>query len=99
MIFCYKQNKYIHREGVENCYMAIEHEKTNIPNGAYYVRFVRKGYAYVEMGDRIIKIKDNIGVEHYAYVKQNTNGEYELSLTPFIEIESTPKKKSNRKKK
>lgn len=99
--FCYKQNKYIHREGVENCYMAIEHEKTNIPNGAYYVRFVRKGYAYVEIGDRVVKIKDTVGVEHYAYIKQNVNGEYELSLTPFvaIEAETTSKKKSNRKKK
>jgi hypothetical protein len=79
--------------------MAIEHEKANIPNGAYYVRFVRKGYAYVEIGDKVIKIKDTVGVEHYAYIKQNVNGEYELSLTPFVEVETTSKKKSSRKKK
>ena len=112
--FCYKQNKYIHREGVENCYMAIEHNKQNIPNGAFYVRFVRKGYAYVEMGNRVIKIKDTVGVENFAYVRQGYNG-YELSLKPFpivqetvqevveeteeVKETETPKIKYNRKKK
>ena len=91
--------------------MAIEHNKQNIPNGAFYVRFVRKGYAYVEMGNRVIKIKDTVGVENFAYVRQGYNG-YELSLKPFpivqetvqedkpVEVvEETPKKKYNRKKK
>lgn len=108
--FCYKQNKYIHREGVENCYMAIEHDKKKIPNGAYFVRCVREGYAYVEMGNRVVKIKDTIGVDNFAYVRQTYNG-YELSLKPFpivqevqedkpVEVvEETPKKKYNRKKK
>ena len=97
--FCVNQNKYIHREGVENCYMkAIFEKKQQIPNGAYYVRFVKKGFAYVEItNDKIVKIKDTIGnIDNYVYVKQE-NGEYQISLTPFEE--TSTQKKTTRKKK
>ena len=98
--FCVNQNKYIHREGFENCHMKNSFEnKKEIPSGAYYVRFVKKGFAYVELtNDKIVKIKDTIGnIENYVYVKQE-DGEYQISLTPF---EETPKKttKTTRKKK
>lgn len=103
--FCYKQNKYIHREGVENCYMALEEKKKKIPNGSYYVRFVRKGYAYVEIGDRVVKIKDSIGnIDNYVYAVM-VNGEYQISLSPIAisddnTTEDKPKKRQyNRKKK
>lgn len=94
--FCYKQNKYIHREGVENCYMALEEIRKTIPNGAYYVRFVRKGFAYVEINDKVVKIKDDIGIDNYVYLRLNENGEYETSLQPFT---TEKKRQYNRKKK
>lgn len=81
--FCTKQNKYIHREGEEKCFMALEANKKQIPNGAYYVRFVRKGYVYIEIDDKVIKVKDTIGnIDNYVYLQDN-NGEYKISLTPF----------------
>lgn len=95
--FCVNQNKFVHREGAENCYMKTLFEsKEQIPNGAYYVRFVKKGFAYVELtNDKIVKIKDTIGnISNYVYVKQE-NGEYQISLTPF----ETTTKKTTRKKK
>lgn len=100
--FCSKQQKYIHREGAENCYMAIEEQNRHIPDGAYYVRFVLKGYAYVEIGNSVKMIKDTIGnIKNYVYLRDN-NGEYEMSLTPFTMTESNeekPKRQYNRKKK
>ena len=94
--YCDRQHKYIHREGVENCYMAMNEQKKNIPSNAHFVRFVKKGYAYVEMGDKIVKIKDTLGnIGNYVYVFDNGNGEYEISLSP---IEPKEKKKSTRKK-
>ncbi len=96
--YCDRQHKYIHRDGVENCYMAIDEKRKDIPNGAYYVRFVKKGYAYIELGDKIVKVKDTIGVNNYVYVFEN-NGEYEISLSPFKHEETTPtKKRATRKK-
>lgn len=100
--FCIKQNKYIHREGVESCYMALEKEKKTIPNGAYCVRFVRKGFAYVEMDDKIVKIKDTLeNIDNYVYVKLTEQG-YILSLNPFIEetitTEQKPKRNTRKKK-
>ena len=93
--FCIKANKHIPNDGMENCFMALAEEKKDIPSGAYYVRFVRKGYLYVEINDnQVIKIKDTLGnVTNYVYIKQ-VGDEYQVSLTPFNEI----KKKNNRKK-
>ena len=96
--FCNKQNKYIHREGADNCYMALEEQKNIIPNGSYYVRFVRKGFAYIEIGDKVIKVQDTIGnITNYVYLKE-INGQYQISLTPFTETDK-PKRQYNRKKK
>jgi hypothetical protein len=82
--------------------MAIEEQNRHIPNGAYYVRFVRKGYVYVEIGNSVKMIKDTIGnIKNYVYLRDN-NGEYEMSLTPFTMMESheeKPKRQYNRKKK
>ena len=93
--FCIKANKHIPNDGMENCFMALEEEKKDIPSGAYYVRFVRKGYLYVEINDnQVVEIKDTLGnVTNYVYIKQ-VGDEYQVSLTPFNEI----KKKNNRKK-
>lgn len=109
--YCIKQNKYIHREGADSCYMALEENKRNIPNDACYVRFVRKGFAYVEVGDKVIKVKDTLGnIENYVYLSLDKNGDYKISFSPieeelakeiqFQEQEEKPKKRQyNRKKK
>jgi hypothetical protein len=96
--FCVNQNRYIHKEGVENCYMAKMADKKEIPSGAYRVRFVKKGYLYVELNvDKVVKILNTLGVEDTDYVYVNEiNGQYKISLQPF---EATQKKTTNRKKK
>ncbi len=97
--FCDRQRKYIHRDGVENCYMAIEAKKKKIPQGSCYVRFIKKGFAYIEYGDKILKIKDTIGVSNYVYVFEK-DGDYQISLTPFKKEEETqPKKRTTTRKK
>ena len=95
--FCVNQGKYIHKEGVENCYMVVQENKKQIPEGAYYVRFVKKGFAYVELTrDKVIKVKDTIGeITNYVYLMMQDNGEYAISLQPFGE----KKTKTSRKKK
>ena len=97
--FCVNQNRYIHREGVETCFMALFEEKKQIPSGSYYVRFIKKGFLYVELdSSRVIKIQDTLGnVTDYVYLKEN-NGKYEISLTPFTDTIPV-KKTTNRKKK
>lgn len=102
--FCVNQNKYIPKEGMENCYMALQEEKKTIPNGSCYVRFIKKGFLYVEIGNSVVKIKDTLGtVTNYVYVRQTPNG-YEIALKPFsyeiVEVkEETKKRTYNRKKK
>lgn len=93
--FCTKINKYIPREGMENCYMLTQ-KKNDIPQGAYHVRFIDKGYLYIDIEeDRVIKIKNTLeGVTNYIYLKKNDCG-YDISLTPFT---NETKKKSSRKK-
>ena len=99
--FCVNQNRYIHREGVETCYMAQFEEKKHIPDGAHYVRFVKHNYLYVELdSNRVVKIFNTLGVEtDYVYLRE-VNGKYEISLEPFIEAPTQTKKTTtNRKKK
>ena len=99
--FCTKQNKYIHREGVDDCYMALEEKKKTIPNGSYYVRFVKNGFAYIEINNKVIKVKDTIGnIDNYVYLQQ-VDGQYQISLTPFFNNNdiNKPKKRQYRKKK
>jgi hypothetical protein len=102
--FCVNQNKYIPKEGMENCYMVLQEEKKTIPSGSYYVRFIKKGFLYVEIGNSVIKIKDTLGtVTNYVYVKQTPNG-YEIALQPFTyeisnEQKETKRRTYNRKKK
>lgn len=100
--YCMKQNKYIHREGADNCYMALEESKRKIPNDACYVRFVRKGFVYVEIGDKVIKIKDTLGnIENYVYISLDKNGEYKISLSPIekeVETQSQTQQEEKQKK-
>lgn len=84
--YCVKAGKFIPNDnGMENCFMALENKKTIIPNGANYVRFIRKGFIYVELDNRVIKVKsDTIGNAEYVYLRMK-DGRYEASLEPFIE--------------
>lgn len=95
--YCVKVGRYIDKEGMESCFMALEELKKNIPNDANFVRFVDEGYIYVEVDDRVVKIKDTLGnVTNYVYLR-NFNGDYQISLQPFVEKQKT--KKSTRAKK
>lgn len=81
--YCVKVGRYIDKEGMESCFMALQESKKNIPNGANFVRFIDKGYLYVEIDDKVVKIKDTLGnVTNYVYIKY-VNNEYQISLTPF----------------
>jgi hypothetical protein len=62
-----------------------ENIKRDIPEGSKYVRFERKGYLYVELGDDIVKIKNTLGekVDNFVYVHEFSDGKRILSLTPF----------------
>ena len=68
--FCIKANKHIPNDGMENCFMALQEEKKKIPNGAYYVRCIRKGYLYVELdNNHVIKVKNTLDKEtDYVYL-------------------------------
>lgn len=84
--YCVKVGKFIPNDGMENCFMALNENK-KIPSGARRVRFIKKGFLYIEMDNGVIKVKsDTINEADYVYVRK-TNGEYEISLTPFIEEE------------
>ncbi len=94
---CLKVNKYIYNDKSEECMIKKENDKKSIPNGAYYVRFVKNGYAYVELGDTVIKVKcDNLdNIINYIYIQQNNDGTYIGSLTPFV---NEPKKITKKRK-
>ena len=90
-------DRYIFNDKVDECMIKNEKERYDIPEGAYYVRFVRNGYAYVEFSDRVVKVKCNDEVKNYLYVKQNSDGTYEGSISPFTEKTKRRKKSSNEK--
>ena len=82
--YCVKVGKFVPSDGMENCFMALNENK-KIPSGARRVRFIKKGFLYIEMDNGVIKIKNNtINEADYVYVRK-TNGEYEVSLSPFVE--------------
>ncbi len=98
---CLKVNKYIYNDKSEECMIKKENNKKSIPNGAYYVRFVKNGYAYAELGDTVVKVKcdDLDGIINYIYIQQNNDGTYIGSLTPFVsnnEAKKITKKRKNK---
>ena len=97
--YCTKVGKYVEKEGMESCFMAIEEEKKNIPEGAYRVALVHHGFLYVELEDnQLTRIKDTIGQPtNYVYVKK-VNGDYQVSLAPFANTKSTTKRKTKTEK-
>lgn len=97
---CLKVNKYIYNDKSEECMIKKENNKKSIPNGAYYVRFIKNGYAYVELGDTVVKVKcdDLDGIINYIYIQQNNDGAYIGSLTPFVSNNEAKKITKKRKK-
>ena len=98
---CLKVNKYIYNDKSEECMIRKENDKKSIPNGAYYVRFIKNGYAYVELGDTVVKVKcdDLDNIINYIYIQQNNDGTYIGSLTPFVSSNSNEPKKIAKKRK
>lgn len=98
---CLKVNKYIYNDKSEECMIRKENDKKSIPNGAYYVRFIKNGYAYVELGDTVVKVKcdDLDNIINYIYIQQNNDGTYIGSLTPFVSNNETKKITKKRKNK
>lgn len=97
---CLKVNKYIYNDKSEECMIRKENDKKSIPNGAYYVRFIKNGYAYVELGDTVVKVKcdDLDNIINYIYIQQNNDGTYIGSLTPFVSNSNEPKKIAKKRK-
>ena len=100
--YCDKVNKFVEKDGMENCFMALAEFKKNVPNGAHYVRFSKRGFLFVELNDdKVIMVRDTIGIEtNYVYLRE-VNGEYQASLNPFEEnvVKETPKKRNTKTKK
>lgn len=93
-------NKYIFNDKVDDCMIKKENEKHTIPNGAYFVRFVKNGYVYVEIDNKVSKIKcDDNNITNYVYIKINSDGTYKASTTPFVaEQKTVQKRKRNNKR-
>lgn len=92
-------NKYIFNDRVDDCMIKKENERYTIPNGAYLVRFVKNGYVYVEVNDKVLKIKyDANDTVNYVYIKEKSDGTYEASTTPFITEQKNTKRKRNNKR-
>lgn len=94
---CTKPNidKYIFNDKVDECMIKKEEERKTIPNGAYFVRFIKKGYAYVEVDNRVIKVRYGGDDTNYLFIKSNSDGTCEGSVSPFVE--TTEKRKRKKK--
>ncbi len=83
--FCVRTNKFVPSNNMESCFMVLEKKKRDIPVGSNYVRFTRKGYLYVEVDGKVIKVRDAVGnVDNYVFLRTTDRG-YEVSLNPFVE--------------
>ena len=108
--FCVNANKYLPKDKeMESCVLIMDNKRDKIPHGSCYIRFIRRGYLYVEIDNKVVKIPNTLKREDidYVYVRK-LNDKYEISLTPFTyeiqstetKVEETPKKiqKRNYKK-
>ena len=108
--FCVNANKYLPKDKeMESCVLIMDNKRDKIPHGSCYIRFIRRGYLYVEIDNKVVKIPNTLKREDidYVYVRK-LNDKYEVSLTPFTyeiqstetKVEETPKKiqKRNYKK-
>ena len=117
---CLKVEKFIPLENEmwRECYKFIMEKKNSIPKGSYFIQTYRpnrngKLYLYVVIDDKVERILSNFTEinQDYVYVQKSFNGEYKISLTPFIEkvepiinqnieqIEKKTNRKNNKSKK
>lgn len=73
---CTAQIKWIPLDNIDKCPLKIKQERET-PQGSYYVRFIKNGYAYVEIGKEIIKIPYKGEKVQYLYL-EDINGEYHI---------------------
>jgi len=83
--FCVNANKYLPKDKeMESCVLIMENKRDKIPSGSHYVRFIRKGYLYIETENGVIKVKNELGREDIEYVYLRKIGDkYEVSTLPF----------------
>lgn len=100
--FCVNANKYLPKDKeMESCVLIMENKREKIPSGSCYIRFIRKGFLYVEIDNKVVKIPNTLKREDidYVYVRK-VNDKYEVSLIPFTyEIQSTETKVEEKPKK
>lgn len=111
--FCVNANKYLPKDKeMESCVLIMENKRDKIPHGSCYIRFIRKGFLYIEIDNNVVKIPNTLKREDidYVYVRK-VNDKYEVSLQPFAyetqqvveekQVEEKPKKiqKKNYRKK
>lgn len=100
---CLKQERFIpiDNQNGEECYLYNMEKRKSIPKGSNYVRFIHKGYLFVDLDDnKTVKIKNTLdNVQDYVYIKQVGN-EYEISLSPFpiVKEEKEEEKTVDKKK-
>ena len=93
--YCKKTGTFIHLDDWSECFLRNDELERDIPSGSYFVRFEKKGYLYVEINDKIVKIKNTLNggkVDNYIYLKEVGNGEYSISLNPIVD---EPKEENN----
>lgn len=94
---CLMVDKFIQQDNFreEECYIMAEYKKSKIPSGSNYVRFVRGEYVYIEKDNQVIKVKSNNASDFkdYAYIKEDIDGTYLISIEPFKETKSTYSRK------
>lgn len=104
---CLKEERFISMEGElwKECYIYNMNRINKIPNGSYYVQFIKKSvisnklYLYVVIGDSVERIYSNLEElnQDYVYLRKDKDGKYEVSLVPFVENKDN--KKQTKKKK
>lgn len=77
MYFCTKRNAWRNTKYMtDNCNIK---KKAMVPKGYYRVRFERRGYLYVDFGDKTVAIKNPFeDVPEFVKVSKLKNGTYRL---------------------
>lgn len=88
--YCSTLNKIILNRNWGECKLLIE---KIIPKDSFGVLFEKKGFLYVKLKDKTIKVKNTFKeIPEYVYLKEGIEG-YECSLVPFEEKKAYSKKK------
>lgn len=71
---CTIKMTWIPNENIKYCPNRMKEDKV-VPDGAYYVRFVKHGYAYVDIDGKVEKIKYEGSPTDYLFLEQK-DGKY-----------------------